>query len=47
MPNYVYEAMWSENAKDLNGTHDVDDSAIGFVCTEGPTISFNGITEHR
>jgi predicted dehydrogenase len=42
MPNYVYEGMWSENTKDLNGTYDVDDSVTGFVRTEGPTITFNG-----
>ncbi len=43
MPNYVYEGMWSEITKDLNGTYDVDDSVTGFVRTEnGPTISLNG-----
>ncbi len=42
MPNYVYEGMWSENTKDLNGTYDVDDFVTGFVRTEGPTITFNG-----
>ena len=43
MPNYVYESMWSENTKDLNGTYDVDDFVTGFVRTEnGPTISLNG-----
>ena len=43
MPNYVYNGMWSENTKDLNGTYDVDDSVTGFVRTEnGPTITLNG-----
>ncbi len=43
MPNYVYESMWSEMTKDLNGTYDVDDSVTGFVRTEnGPTITMNG-----
>lgn len=44
MPNYVYEGMWSENTKDLNGTYDVDDSVTGFIRTadNGPTITFNG-----
>ncbi len=44
MPNYVYEGMWSEQTKDLNGTYDVDDSVTGFVRTAdgGPTISLNG-----
>ena len=43
MPNYVYESMWSEMTKDLNGTYDVDDSVTGFVRTEnGPTITLNG-----
>lgn len=43
MPNYVYEGMWSENTKDLNGTYDVDDSVTGFIRTQdGPTITVNG-----
>ncbi len=42
MPNYVYEGMWSENTKDLNGTYDVDDSVTGFIRTEGPTVTLNG-----
>ncbi len=42
MKNYVYNGMWSENTKDLNGTYDVDDSVTGFVRTEGPTITLNG-----
>ncbi len=42
MPNYVYESMWAENTKDLNGTYDVDDSVTAFVRTEGPTITLNG-----
>lgn len=42
MKNYVYEGMWAENTKDLNGTYDVDDFATGFVRTAGPTITFNG-----
>ena len=42
MENYVYEGMWAENTKDLNGTYDVDDCVTAFVRTEGPTISLNG-----
>ena len=42
MPNYVYEGMWSEETKNVNGTYDVDDFVTGFVRTEGPTITFNG-----
>lgn len=42
MANYVYEGMWAEDTKDLNGTYDVDDSVTGFVRTSGPTITFNG-----
>ena len=42
MPNYVYNGMWSEDTKDLNGVYDVDDFVTGFVRTSGPTITFNG-----
>lgn len=42
MPNYVYNGMWSEETKDLNGVYDVDDSVTAFVRTEGPTITLNG-----
>ena len=42
MKNYVYESMWAENTKDLNGTYDVDDFVTGFIRTAGPTITFNG-----
>ncbi|MGI6716043.1 MAG: Gfo/Idh/MocA family protein [Eubacteriales bacterium] len=42
MKNYVYEGMWAEDTKDLNGTYDVDDFVTGFVRTSGPTITFNG-----
>lgn len=42
MPNYVYNGMWAEDTKDVNGTYDVDDYVTGFVRTEGPTITFNG-----
>ncbi len=42
MGNYVYESMWAENTKDLNGTFDVDDFVTGFIRTSGPTITFNG-----
>ncbi len=31
MKNYIYENMWSEGTKDLNGTYDVDDSVTGLV----------------
>ncbi len=42
MKNYVYESMWSEQTKDLNGTYDVDDFVTGFIRTDGPTITLNG-----
>lgn len=42
MENYVYEDMWSEETKDLNGTFDVDDFVTAFVRTSGPTITLNG-----
>lgn len=42
MNNYVYEGMWSENTKNLNGTYDVDDSVTAFIRTSGPTITLNG-----
>ena len=42
MKNYVYESMWSEETKDLDGVYDVDDFVTGFVRTEGPTITLNG-----
>ncbi len=42
MPNYVYNGMWAEDTKNVNGTYDVDDYVTGFVRTEGPTITFNG-----
>ena len=42
MPKYVYNSMWSEETKDLNGVYDVDDSVTAFVRTEGPTITLNG-----
>jgi len=42
MPNYVYESMWAEDTKDLNGTYDVDDFVTGFIRTAGPTITLNG-----
>ncbi len=42
IPNYVYNYMWSEETKDVNGVCDVDDFITGFVRTEGPTITFNG-----
>lgn len=42
MPNYVYEGMWAEDTKDLNGTYDVDDFVTGFIRTSGPTITLNG-----
>ena len=34
MKNYIYENMWSEGTKDLNGTYDVDDSVTGLVRTQ-------------
>ena len=42
IPNYVYEGMWSEETKDINGVFDVDDSVTAFIRTEGPTITLNG-----
>jgi predicted dehydrogenase len=42
IPNYVYESMWAENTRDVNGTYDVDDFVTGFIRTAGPTISLNG-----
>ena len=42
MKNYVYESMWAENTKNLDGTYDVDDSVTAFIRTEGPTITLNG-----
>ncbi len=42
MKNYVYESMWSEDTKDLNGTYDVDDFVTAFIRTAGPTITING-----
>ncbi len=42
MDEYVYNDMWSENTKDLNGTYDVDDFVTGLIRTEGATISLNG-----
>ena len=42
IPNYVYEGMWSEMTRDVNGTYDVDDSVVGLIRTEGPTITLNG-----
>lgn len=42
MKNYVYESMWAEDTKDLDGTYDVDDFVTAFIRTEGPTITING-----
>ncbi|MBE6560207.1 MAG: Gfo/Idh/MocA family oxidoreductase [Ruminococcaceae bacterium] len=42
MKNYVYESMWAEDTKDLNGTYDVDDFVTAFIRTSGPTITING-----
>ena len=42
MAEYVYQNMWSENTKDLNGTYDVDDFVTGLIRTETATISLNG-----
>jgi predicted dehydrogenase len=41
MENYVYEDMWAEDTKDLNGTFDVDDFTTAFVRTSVPTINMN------
>lgn len=40
--DYTYTYMWAENTRDVNGTYDVDDSVVGIVRTDGPTITFNG-----
>ena len=40
--DYTYTYMWAENTRDVNGTYDVDDSVVGIIRTEGPTITFNG-----
>ncbi|NLE12112.1 MAG: Gfo/Idh/MocA family oxidoreductase [Clostridiales bacterium] len=42
MKNYVYNSMWAEDTKDLNGTYDVDDFVTAFIRTSGPTLSLNG-----
>jgi len=42
MPNYVYNSMWAEDTKNLNGVYDVDDFVTGFARTSGPCITFNG-----
>lgn len=42
IPNYTYTSMWAENTFDPKGTYDVEDSVVGIVRTEGPTITFNG-----
>ncbi len=42
MKNYVYEEMWAEDVKNLNGTYDVDDFVTAFIRTSGPTITING-----
>ena len=42
MKNYVYDGMWAEDKKDLNGTYDVDDFVTAFIRTSGPTITING-----
>ena len=42
MKDYVYESMWAEDTKNLEGTYDVDDSITGMIRTEGPVITFNG-----
>ena len=40
--NYLYQSMWAEDTKDLNGTYDVDDSVAGMIRTTGPVITFHG-----
>lgn len=42
MKNYVYQSMWAEDTKNLNGTYDVDDSVTGLIRTDKSVISFNG-----
>ncbi len=40
--NYVYNGMWAENTRDVNGTYDVDDSVSAFIRSEGPVITLEG-----
>lgn len=40
--DYVYEDMWAEDVKDVNGVFDVDDYITGFIRTDGPAITLNG-----
>lgn len=42
MKDYVYNSMWAEDTKDLNGTNDVDDMVSGYIRTDKASISFNG-----
>ncbi len=42
MREYVYEGMWAEETKDLNGTNDVEDFITGHIRTDKASISFNG-----
>ncbi len=42
MKNYVYNSMWAEDTKNLEGTYDVDDFVTAFIRTSGPTITING-----
>ncbi len=42
MKNYVYEGMWAEDTKNLNGTNDVEDFITGHIRTDKASISFNG-----
>ena len=40
--DYVYESMWAEHLRDVNGICDVDEAITGIVRTDGPVITLNG-----
>ena len=42
MKSYVYEGMWAEETKNLDGVNDVDDFITGHIRTDKASISFNG-----
>lgn len=41
MANYTFKSMWAGPPK-LDGVYDVDDSVIGLIRTDGPTITAHG-----
>ena len=42
MEDYVYNSMWAEDTKDLNGVNDVEDFVTGYIRTDKSSVSFNG-----